>query len=979
MLDDSHPLISEIDSLRSAVARFQDEAHNASVKLQRFSFDTSNTQDRIGSLERENEILRKELVTLRTNPHPDSTPESHPAAQRSRELTLTLRKLSEKLTLTEDALQTRTTELTHASSEVAKSRASAELAYALAAQIRGREEEGKVRERELERKVMEAKEETKMSDLVVKEYADLVRSLEGRRADAGAPSSARTMVDSLSEGKLGLQRLFNDFSAESEKLQAEVTRLQGQLAEAESRCEVERKGAEADRVVLARTTHELEKLRLEDKTASKMVSRYMRFSQVSTNALQVSVNTLKTRHSATIDTLTSQIADISRQLYASEAAEGKLRTTLDELGKDIMREAFGRRREIALRLRLVSREQVLNDGLERLVRRLNEAFERQKLDADTLKRVLEDSRALLASVSGSDEITSEMGSLARIVAAESAVHGLIEELRVEKEKRIFLETPLPMHETLPQNGSANGHIDHNEVQDKSLPQTPPDENGLDVQNSGSSSLAASPVLSSAPNEPSLPVEVSLCEERPRTLDPASDASVASTTSDVAMPTLGSQVEGESHASAFPLEEAELPISNTTMVVRQNVDTQSPRGFEALTTPPQLTSVPNIPVTSLSPPHSENITSADADRDLSQPVLNPSIITGEPTSLTEMEALPIIEEPHPLLAELQKVGKRYDDLQRSFRDCHLALQDLRKQKSGMLPEHLFHVTVDRLDDFAEDARVELEIRVADEALMMQGYETMLSLPSAVSTLPVHTRTASGESIATTPTLHELEMQIQAFISGSDPVVHKARHNSEHKLADVQHDIAKLKLAIHEPPNSGELQSELAEHPLLSSHSPSQNSGGWASWLSSSTSSRSSSPGPAPTFGNVMTTPRLRHASSINRLKQQVSSPSRDANHDYNPFSSLGLKIAMPSINNSGSTISGNPAISFPSQNSSSPMTSHRIRTVSMLGLGRPGPGRPGSGATRVFSAGPVSTTGALSRSISGISTVAVENASEEEIE
>ncbi|KAL0576071.1 hypothetical protein V5O48_005899 [Marasmius crinis-equi] len=948
MLDDSHPLTLELDSLRSAVARFQDEAHNASVRLQRFSFDTANTQDRIALLERENEVLRHELSTLRANPHPDSVPESHPAVQRSQELTLTLRKLSDKISLTEEALQTRTTELVHATSEATKSKAATEAAYALAAQIRGREEEGKVRERDLERQVMEAKEETRMSDLVVKEYADLVRSLEGRGSTASAGSGS--LVDGLSEGKSGLQRLFNDFSSETEKLQSEVTRLRGQLAESESRLEGERKGAEADRILLAQIQHQLEKLKLDDRTAAKMVSRYMKFSQTATDTLQVSLNTLKTRHSTTIDTLTSQITDLSRQLQTSEATSDKLRTTLDELGKDIMRESFGRRREIALRLRLVTREQVLNDGLERLARRVSEASERHQ--SEDLTKVLEESQALLTNVNGTEDVTGEMGSLARILAAESAVRGLIEELKAEKERRLYLETGRT--DLIQQNEYANGHVNGLNVREKTLPTTP-----LTPEYQGP--VADSPAESPASAPPPAVILPSEIEERPPSPSPE-NLPDSSTSSEVTAHALGSEGESDCQLSPPALETSLSTItqSNGDVTDRERVSPSSsppPSGVVIDDSSP-VEDLPDHPKIAASSPTVLPSTNLLTSSPLSSEPL-PSLNLSVPSPSTSDTNLEPDTPPHPLLAELALVGKRYDDLSRALRDCHLALQELKKHDSG---SNVFNTAIDRLDDFTEDARVELEIRAADEALLAQGYETMLSIPGATRT-PTHTRTYSQESIAAIPTLSELETQVQAFTSGLDPAVQKARQNLEQKLADVQHDIAKLKLAIHEQQRPVE---GVTPPPELSppSVSPSTSSSGWTSWLSSS-SSRPASPSPAPTFGNVMTTPRLRHASSITRLKQQQLSPSREDD----PFSNLGLKIAMPTYK----------ASSFSPNSSASPI--QRNRTVSMLGLG--GGTRRTSGASpRVFSASPSSgSPGTLSSSISrSTSSSAVTGAgSDEEIE
>lgn len=233
------------------------------------------------TLERENEFLRTELYILRANPHPDQSPTSHPAVLQSQELTLSLRRLSTKLSETEHTLLERTTELAHATSEVAKSRISTDAAYALAARTRGREEEGLVRERELEMKIRALKEANKLEDLVVKEYADLVRTLEGRNGtvvhteSASLNGSTTTLVDGITEGKAGLQKLFAEFSAESEQLRAEVDRLQGELVASNMQLETERIRSEADRRALASIQHELALLKTEDKSAAAMVSRYM--------------------------------------------------------------------------------------------------------------------------------------------------------------------------------------------------------------------------------------------------------------------------------------------------------------------------------------------------------------------------------------------------------------------------------------------------------------------------------------------------------------------------------------------------------------------------------------------------------------------------------------------------------------------------------------------------------------------------------
>lgn len=124
-----------------------------------------------------------------------------------------------------------------------------------------------------------------MSDLVVVEYADLVRTLEGRKTSMssistvpGTPDrndSNSTLVDSLAEGRYGLQRLLEEYNSETERFAQEKFKLQCEISITSSNLEVERQGAEHDREQLAIALNDLDKYRADDNTAAKMVSRYM--------------------------------------------------------------------------------------------------------------------------------------------------------------------------------------------------------------------------------------------------------------------------------------------------------------------------------------------------------------------------------------------------------------------------------------------------------------------------------------------------------------------------------------------------------------------------------------------------------------------------------------------------------------------------------------------------------------------------------
>ncbi|KAF9069056.1 hypothetical protein BDP27DRAFT_1363582 [Rhodocollybia butyracea] len=942
-IDEDHPLVLEISSLKAAVSRFQDEAHSASLKLQRFSFDTSTAQDRVAHLQRENELLRTELATLRQNPHPDLSPTSHPAVLQSQELTLSLRRLSDKLSLTELVLLERTTELAHIASEVAKSKHTVEGAYALAARTRGREEEGKVRERELEMKIRELKEELKMEDLVVKEYADLVRSLEGRNgptlhtesASIHSNGSSATLVDGISEGKAGLQRLFADFSGESERLHAEAEQLKGELAATNSQLEAERKGSEADRIHVASLQKELQMLKVEDKSAAAMVSRYMKFTQASTNTLQNSVATLKARHSATIDTFSNQLANLTAQLQSSQATSEKLRTTLDELGRDIMRESYGRRREIALRLKLVVREEALQESLGRWIRRAQEvldqeqdqiprlSFEKLLSDARDVYAVLDTPAAAIAPlppVSESDysPYSAPTGSLARIIATETSLKSLIEELQIQTARRQELEIAVAANEPLPPLP----------VKDRTY------TNGRVKARSVSVAMTTETVSTEETQRPS------------------------ETSNEVIQ-----HPEASYSFDATPLESKDIPDESELIMesVSENLavaeinntgDKQSLNEVDALINAPGLIALPSLEETDLDASlaaHEEaggkqSLDEADALINAPGPIAFPSIEEADlDASLAAHEEEALVVDRNPLLDELTHVSHRYDDLQRAFRDCHLALQELRRmisvtdasdlsvQAINGIPSQIFAAAVERLDNYNEDARVELEIRAADECLLAQGYQTMLSLnASSIPNLPSPSSTSSysfARSFSqdtlsdSEPTASELEAQIRDFASGADLNVQRAQQSLSRKLTDVQNDIAVLKRAIHDRD---------AFEPSSPSTTPTTNGNGWTSWIRGTTS-RPDSPSPAPTFGHVMTSPRLKHSSSFHHdlgssRRGSVTDPS---SHQAHPFANLDLRVSMPAFSSPSSSRSA--TFSPPGIDWHGPRT-RTISTMNMLGLG-----------------------------------------------
>ena len=248
------------------------------MKLQRHSLDSSQALEKVHALERENARLYEEIQELRA--HPVVTP--HPAALQVSELTLALRNLSEKLTHAEEALLAKTNDLIKTQNEVLRAQTVAAAAHAQADYARAREEEVRARERDLERKVRAAEERCRLSDLVIEEYAALVRKLEGRRSkspSSGIPEQKgdpnALLLEPLAEGKLGLQRLLEETNAETDRLSSEIRRLQVENESLKAQVEAEGQAAYVNQKKAAERQIMLWSYEGNDWSASKMVARYM--------------------------------------------------------------------------------------------------------------------------------------------------------------------------------------------------------------------------------------------------------------------------------------------------------------------------------------------------------------------------------------------------------------------------------------------------------------------------------------------------------------------------------------------------------------------------------------------------------------------------------------------------------------------------------------------------------------------------------
>ncbi|KAG1827423.1 uncharacterized protein BJ212DRAFT_1312234 [Suillus subaureus] len=887
-LNDEHPLVLELFSLRQIAARFQHEAHQAALKLQRHTLAAAQTNVRLHFLESQHSLLASELAILRAHPLPNSQSDTHVV----QELTLALRRSSEKLDLTEHALAERTAELVNTRMDAQKARHDAEGAFKLAASARAREEEGKVRERGLETRLQAAEEERRLIELVVHEYADLVRSLDGRKSSLGngsavqqnasASASSLTLVEGLHEGKSSLHRLMTEFASENEKRETSITQLRNEIANLESILDAERKTAAQDRAHLAKAQLELETLKLDDTTAAKMVSRYMKFSQSQTNALQSTLTTFQTRHASTQHTLQSTINDTEARMHAHMTENARLRDALEELGEEVTREAYGRRREVALRLALLAREEALGEALRRWVRRAQEGIHRCT-DADgqtyaTFERAVKDAGGLLMALDAEVALgdgSLVTGVLGRLVLAKDAVMRMSEEVGVEVGRRVAAErrlslgmgspddsevvheqtiaaverTPIDVAEQLAHTQDTNTDISHTQDLIPASPQIPTSSSSKSPSRRQQEYFLTCHRRHHACQSPAVPIldltqtptgqEACILPQSAELRTPLASAN------ELTMEPV--DMDGISHTQKVKLDAQTPDTEGTTLpVIGNTTPGTSQLLLDSPVEPSRTPAGERNPLASVNESTTEHVTngiSDTKDTPLLLPLTNLAKQEESPTNQF-LERNKDSDEILFLLSSLSKVNHRYDALQHAFRDCSLALKDLKRLLPPIaitspptltpIPSH----SPRSLLRTCPRPHIRLYRRCPYEALTIRGFETLLTVPGALS--------LSSDSNL------DLE-EMRAFIDGRNAGVRKARERLEEKLGDVQHDVAVVKRAVHD------FQVQLDEE-----REPEEDKS-WSAWTSSLLP-RSSTPTPTqtPTFGSVMTSPQLRRSPSMKQL-------------------------------------------------------------------------------------------------------------------
>jgi hypothetical protein len=205
------------------------------------------------------------------------------------------------------------------------------------------------------------------------------------------------------------------------------------------------------------------------------VERYMTFTQKTHATVHLHLDNLRARAAATQLSLRKELVHTQSRLVSETERAERLRLALDEASENLQREVGGRRREVGLRLKMISneerRERKIEIWLDR-VRRQRDGVEGAVLEADILESLLDEGieaynldskpnattgqgqlaskdkqrswKGILGRKRGISNATTlsdggEAASIARVLLAEELVDTLVKDLQVETERRMALE------------------------------------------------------------------------------------------------------------------------------------------------------------------------------------------------------------------------------------------------------------------------------------------------------------------------------------------------------------------------------------------------------------------------------------------------------------------------------------------------------------------------------------------------------------
>lgn len=292
-----------------------------------------------------------------------------------------------------------------------------------------------------------------------------------------------------------MNRLFEDFVSSLTIKEREIRRLSDRIEELEHTLSTvtDQLNTETSLRISAEGSREM--IMRDDASAAKVVERYMTFTQKTHATVHLHLDNLRSRSAATQKTLRREIDNLRVKVGNETVRAERLRLALDEACENLSREVVGRRREVGLRLKMIAneekRERRVEIWLDR-VRRTREGVEGAVVEADVLETLLDEgieaysidldrpthhtssalhhsasspisvsvskdkqrswrgmsfSSARRKSISSNgngnveqEKARAEESSIARVLLAEELVDTLVKDLQMETERRMALES-----------------------------------------------------------------------------------------------------------------------------------------------------------------------------------------------------------------------------------------------------------------------------------------------------------------------------------------------------------------------------------------------------------------------------------------------------------------------------------------------------------------------------------------------------------
>ena len=190
-----------------------------------------------------------------------------------------------------------------------------------------------------------------------------------------------------------MHQLFHDFTSTLSSKDKTLHQLAAKVEELEHALSVLRGQLDAETALRVQALVERDKALRDDASAAKVVERYMTFTQKTHATIHMHLNNLRTRSSATQTTLRKDVLALRHRLQVETERSARLRAAMDEMSESLSREAVGRRREVALRLKMLAveekRERKVETWLDR-VRRAREGAEGAVLEPDVLETLVDE-------------------------------------------------------------------------------------------------------------------------------------------------------------------------------------------------------------------------------------------------------------------------------------------------------------------------------------------------------------------------------------------------------------------------------------------------------------------------------------------------------------------------------------------------------------------------------------------------------------